>query len=94
VLYDSNHEGRRPWCAGKASKAAARAQGAWARAVWLWDRPKLKRLRLTISMAQWTVRLPALLALVASQARGGRAIPYTLYRYTYSAPPPCFTPLL
>jgi len=47
------------------------AQGAWARAVWLWDRPKLKRLRLTISMAQWTVRLPALLALVASQARGG-----------------------
>ena len=47
----------------------ARAQDAWGRAQWLWDRPPLKRLRLTISMAQWTVRLPALLALVASQAR-------------------------
>ena len=45
------------------------AQDAWGRAQWLWDRPPLKRLRLTISMAQWTVRLPALLALVASQAR-------------------------
>ena len=45
------------------------AQDAWGRAQWLWDRPPLKRLRLTISMAQWTVRLPALLALVASQVR-------------------------
>ena len=36
---------------------------------WLWDRPPLKRLRLTISMAQWSVRLPAILALVATQVR-------------------------
>lgn len=34
---------------------------------WLWDRPPVKRLRITISMAQWTVRLPALLALIATQ---------------------------
>jgi hypothetical protein len=45
------------------------AQDAWGRIQWLWDRPPVKRLRITISMAQWTVRLPALLALVATQAR-------------------------
>ena len=54
---------------------AARAQDAWGRAQWLWDRPPLKRLRLTISMAQWTVRLPALLALVASQVRALTRVP-------------------
>ncbi|KAK9916727.1 hypothetical protein WJX75_006289 [Coccomyxa subellipsoidea] len=39
----------------------------WGRVQWLWDRPPVKRLRITISMAQWTVRLPALLALIATQ---------------------------
>ncbi|CAL5225595.1 g8443 [Coccomyxa viridis] len=39
----------------------------WGRIQWLWDRPPLKRLRLTISMAQWSVRLPAILALIATQ---------------------------
>ncbi|CAK0734393.1 hypothetical protein CVIRNUC_000425 [Coccomyxa viridis] len=39
----------------------------WGRLVWLWDRPPVKRVRLTISMAQWSVRLPALLALIATQ---------------------------
>ena len=43
------------------------AQDTWGRIQWLWDRPPVKRLRITISMAQWTVRLPALLALVATQ---------------------------
>ena len=42
-------------------------QDPWGRIQWLWDRPPLKRLRLTISMAQWSVRLPAILALVATQ---------------------------
>ena len=44
-------------------------QDPWGRLVWLWDRPPVKRVRLTISMAQWSVRLPALLALIATQAR-------------------------
>ncbi|KAK9823272.1 hypothetical protein WJX72_001499 [[Myrmecia] bisecta] len=39
----------------------------WGRLQYLWDRPPVKRLRLTISMAQWSVRLPALLALLATQ---------------------------
>ncbi|BDA40743.1 probable miniconductance mechanosensitive channel MscM at C-terminar half [Coccomyxa sp. Obi] len=39
----------------------------WGRVQWLWDRPPVKRLRITISMAQWTVRLPAILALIATQ---------------------------
>lgn len=42
-------------------------QDPWGRVQWLWDRPPVKRLRITISMAQWTVRLPALLALIATQ---------------------------
>lgn len=42
-------------------------QDPWGRIQWLWDRPPVKRLRLTISMAQWTVRLPAILALIATQ---------------------------
>ena len=44
-------------------------QDPWGRLVWLWDRPPVKRVRLTISMAQWSVRLPALLALIATQVR-------------------------
>ncbi|KAK9866053.1 hypothetical protein WJX84_005107 [Apatococcus fuscideae] len=39
----------------------------WGRIQWLWDQPILKQVRITLSMAQWTVRLPALLALVATQ---------------------------
>ena len=46
---------------------AVALQDPWGRVQWLWDRPPLKRLRLTISMAQWSVRLPALLALIATQ---------------------------
>ena len=42
-------------------------QDPWGRIQWLWDRPPVKRLRLTISMAQWSVRLPAILALIATQ---------------------------
>lgn len=42
-------------------------QDTWGRIQWLWDQPILKQVRITLSMAQWTVRLPALLALVATQ---------------------------
>jgi hypothetical protein len=55
--------------------ARARAAGlarelppdAWGRLLWLWDRPPVQRLRLTISMANLSIRLPAILALVATQ---------------------------
>jgi hypothetical protein len=40
---------------------------AWGKLLWLWDRPPMQRLRLTISMANLSFRLPALLALVATQ---------------------------
>ncbi|KAL3154363.1 hypothetical protein ABBQ32_013842 [Trebouxia sp. C0010 RCD-2024] len=39
----------------------------WGRVHWWWERPQLKRMRTTVSMAQWSVKLPALLALVATQ---------------------------
>ena len=51
-------------------------QDPWGRLVWLWDRPPLKRVRLTISMAQWSVRLPALLALIATQAQPRSTLPF------------------
>lgn len=53
----------------------APVQDAWGRIQWLWDRPGLKRLRITISMAQWSVRLPALLALIATQVGAPPAPP-------------------
>ena len=42
-------------------------QGAWGKIQWLWDQPPVKKLRITISMAQWSVRLPAIMALLATQ---------------------------
>ncbi|KAA6424385.1 MAG: hypothetical protein FRX49_05597 [Trebouxia sp. A1-2] len=39
----------------------------WGKVQWWWERPPLKRMRTTVSMAQWSVKLPALLALVATQ---------------------------
>ena len=42
-------------------------QDTWGRIQWMWEQPVLKQMRITLSMAQWTVRLPALLALVATQ---------------------------
>jgi hypothetical protein len=45
----------------------ARAQDTWGKMLWLWDRPPVQRLRLTISMANLSFRLPALMALVATQ---------------------------
>jgi len=42
-------------------------QGLWNRIKWLWDRPTFQRLRFTISMANLSVRLPAIIALVGTQ---------------------------
>lgn len=39
----------------------------WGKLLWLWDRPPVQRLRLTISMANLSFRLPALVALVVTQ---------------------------
>jgi hypothetical protein len=39
----------------------------WGKLLWLWDRPPVQRIRLTISMANLSIRLPALMALVATQ---------------------------
>ena len=35
--------------------------------MWVWDLPDVQKLRLTISMANFSIRLPALVALVATQ---------------------------
>ena len=42
-------------------------QDFWGKVQWWWERPPLKRMRTTVSMAQWSVKLPALMALVATQ---------------------------
>lgn len=42
-------------------------QDFWGKMQWWWERPPLKRVRTTVSMAQWSVKLPALMALVATQ---------------------------
>lgn len=42
-------------------------EDTWGKLVWLWDRPPVQRIRLTISMANLSIRLPALMALVATQ---------------------------
>ncbi|PSC73283.1 Plasma membrane iron permease [Micractinium conductrix] len=39
----------------------------WGKVMWVWDRPPVQKLRLTISMANFSIRLPALVALVATQ---------------------------
>ena len=42
-------------------------QDLWGRVVWFWERPAFQRLRFTISMANLSVRLPAIIALVGTQ---------------------------
>ena len=54
-------------CAFCALISSLNVQGTWGKIQWLWDQPPVKRLRITISMAQWSVRLPAIMALLATQ---------------------------
>ena len=42
-------------------------QGFWGKLLWLWDRPPVQKLRLTWSLANIGIKLPAVLALVATQ---------------------------
>lgn len=45
----------------------SRVQGFWGKLLWLWDRPPVQKLRLTWSLANISIKLPAVLALVATQ---------------------------
>lgn len=42
-------------------------EGIWNKIMWLWDCPPIKQLRITMTMAQWSVRIPAIIALFATQ---------------------------
>eukprot|EP00887_Chlorella_sp_A99_P003315 scaffold26.g3315.t1 len=42
-------------------------EDAWARLLWLWERPSVQKFRLAFSMANISIRLPAIMALVATQ---------------------------
>lgn len=42
-------------------------QGLWAKLAWLWDFPPVKSLRMAFTAAQWSMHLPTLLALAATQ---------------------------
>jgi hypothetical protein len=50
-------------------------QGFWARLHYLWERPVVKSIRITASIANWSVRLPAIAALLLAQ---GGAIASTI----------------
>jgi len=41
--------------------------GFWDRLHWVWERPMMKSVRITVSVANWGVRLPAIMALVLTQ---------------------------
>jgi hypothetical protein len=40
----------------------------WAQAAWLWETPAVRSVRMAASVANWGVRLPAIAALVLTQA--------------------------
>ncbi|KAK9803204.1 hypothetical protein WJX73_003055 [Symbiochloris irregularis] len=42
-------------------------EGIWNKIMWLWELPPVKQLRITMTMAQWSVRIPAIIALFATQ---------------------------
>jgi hypothetical protein len=42
-------------------------QGFWARLNYIWERPVVKSIRITASIANWSVRLPAIAALLLAQ---------------------------
>ncbi|GAB4814912.1 hypothetical protein N2152v2_001958 [Parachlorella kessleri] len=56
-------------CTGNPQQPASSAglQGFWGKLLWLWDRPPVQKLRLTWSLANIGIKLPAVLALVATQ---------------------------
>lgn len=40
----------------------------WAKAAWLWETPVVRSVRMAASVANWGVRLPAIAALILTQA--------------------------
>jgi small-conductance mechanosensitive channel len=55
------------WKEGLQDLAKDLPDDAWGKILWIWDRPQVQKIRLTISMANLSIRLPALLALIATQ---------------------------
>lgn len=56
--------------------------------MWVWDRPSFQRVRITISMANLSVRLPAIIALVGTQI----GLLATQVRTFFFSPPPSLSP--
>ena len=42
-------------------------QALWGQLMWLWNRPTIQRLRFMFSMANLSVRLPAVMAIIGTQ---------------------------
>lgn len=42
-------------------------EGFWSRLHYLWERPVVKSVRITMSVANWGVRIPAIAALILTQ---------------------------
>ena len=53
--------------ADAADAAKTAAAGFWDKAKNYWDQPSMQRLRLSVNVANFTVKLPAILAVVAAQ---------------------------
>lgn len=68
-LVNKSSAGRRVqlWREGLQDLAQDLPDDAWGKILWIWDRPQVQKIRLTISMANLSIRLPALLALIATQ---------------------------
>jgi hypothetical protein len=68
-LVKTSSAGRRVqlWKEGLQDLAKDLPDDAWGKILWIWDRPQVQKIRLTISMANLSIRLPALLALIATQ---------------------------
>lgn len=48
-------------------QASELPDGFWARLHWLWERPLVRSIRITASVANWGVRVPAIAALILTQ---------------------------
>jgi len=42
-------------------------EGVWPRLRWIWNRPRVEQIRITLTLANFSVRVPALIALVLTQ---------------------------
>ena len=42
-------------------------RGLWPKLLWIWERPRVQQIRITLTVANFSVRLPALFAIVLTQ---------------------------